>query len=119
MDPFEGPWAAAQRGRRLSRGSAALLTPRRLGTRKETGLVGAEAAKEFPNRKTRGCGPQDKAGRSRGSWAVSHRVCSRQHAVKCPGQSTGKGWEAGGSAAGTERPSLGSPAAGFCSVGVC
>lgn len=76
-----------------------LSFPRRLGTRKETGLVGAEAAKEFPNRKTRGCRPQDKAGRSRGSWAVSHRVCSRQHAVKCPGQSTGKpaggGWRAG------------------------
>ena len=30
--------------------------PRLLGTGEERGLVGAEASKEFPNRKTNGCG---------------------------------------------------------------
>ena len=39
-----------------------VLLPCMLGTREETELVGAEVAKEFPNRKTSSCEPQDKAG---------------------------------------------------------
>lgn len=60
MDRSEALWVTAYRGC-LSEGSPALLPPT-LGTREEVGLVGAEAAKAFLNRKTRRPGPQEEPG---------------------------------------------------------
>lgn len=68
-----------RRGGRGSLGDQACESPRRerrrfvpklpclLGAREETSLLEAEASKEFPNRKTSGCRPQDVAGRAAAS----------------------------------------------------
>lgn len=93
---IQDPWVSAQRGR-LSLRLPCLPTAAPPAEDQEgEGLAGAEAAEEFPNRKSSACeGPQDEAGRSRAAWAVTHRGHSRQLAGMWPSQSAGRWWAAG------------------------
>lgn len=69
--------------------------PLLLGTGEERGLVGAEASKEFPNRKTNGCGAPGRGRAFPGCLGRESPGRSRQLAGMWPGQSPGRGWAAG------------------------